>query len=97
MNISGVIVLAALAKYPAVKEQLLALPGVDIPIDNEDGRMVVIIDEAGAKASGEVLMKIQTIDGVLSANLVYQHVEETNQDGTSKTTETKTEDPERLL
>ena len=76
MNISGVIVLAAPTKYPEVKQQLLAMPGVDIPIDNDDGRMVVIIDEAGAKASGEVLMKIQAIDGVLSANLVYQHVEE---------------------
>ena len=76
MNISGIIVLAAPAKYTKVKEQLLALPGVEIPIENKDGRLVVIIDETNAKASGEVLMTIQGIDGVLSANLVYQHADD---------------------
>ncbi len=81
MNISGIIVLAAPAKYTKVKEQLLALPGVEIPIENEDGRLVVIIDETNAKASGEVLMKIQGIDGVLSANLVYQHADDRKDTG----------------
>ena len=64
------------AKMAQVKADLLALPGVDIPIDGEDGRLVVIIEEDGAKAAGEALMKMQNIEGVLSANLVYQHVEE---------------------
>ena len=76
MNISGIIVQATPAKIEQVKEALLALPGVDIPIDGEDGRLVVIIEENGAKAAGEALMKMQNIEGVLSANLVYQHMEE---------------------
>ena len=76
MNISGILVHALPAKYDKVKEELLALPDIEIPVENEDGRMVVIIDEAGDQPSGESLMKIQGIDGVLTANLVYQHIEE---------------------
>jgi periplasmic nitrate reductase NapD len=76
MNISGILVHAAPAKYDKVREALLALPDIEIPLENEDGRMVVIIDELGSQPSGESLMKIQGIDGVLSANLVYQHIEE---------------------
>jgi nitrate reductase NapD len=76
MNISGILVHAVPAKFEKVKEDLMALPDIEIPIENPDGRMVVIIDEAGNQPSGESLMKIQNIDGVLSANLVYQHIEE---------------------
>ncbi len=76
MNISGILVQALPAKYEKVKEALLALPDIEIPVENEDGRMVVIIDEVGDQPSGESLMKIQGIDGVLTANLVYQHIEE---------------------
>ena len=76
MNISGILVHAAPAKYEKVKRELLAFDDVEIPVENEDGRIVVIIDEAGTQPSGESLMKIQGIDGVLSANLVYQHIEE---------------------
>ena len=64
------------ANLANVKAQLLALPGIEIPVEHEDGRMVVIIDESGNQRAGEALMKIQGSDGVLSANLVYQHSEE---------------------
>ena len=89
MNISGILVHALPAKFHAVKEALLALPDVEIPVENEDGRMVVIIDEWGDQPSGESLMKIQGIDGVLTANLVYQHIEEEDeqQSETSSTEE----------
>jgi nitrate reductase NapD len=79
MNISGILVHAAPAKFDQVKRELLALPDVEIPLDNPDGRIVVIIDEESDELSGESLMKIQNIDGVLSANLVYQHIEEENE------------------
>ena len=80
MNISGVLVHAAPAKFEQVRKQLLALPDIEIPLDNPDGRIVVIIDEKSDVPSGESLMKIQDIDGVLSASLVYQHIEEEEED-----------------
>jgi len=80
MNISGVLVHAVPARFEEVKRQLLALPDVEIPLDNPDGRIVVIIDEKSDVPSGESLMKIQDIDGVLSASLVYQHIEEEEED-----------------
>ena len=68
------------AKRRQVKETILALDGVEIPIEHDDGRMVVIIEENGERRSGEALMKIQTVDGVVSANLVYQHSEADSDD-----------------
>ncbi len=82
MNISGVMVQVAPAKIDQVKAALLALRGVDIPVEDEEGRLVVIIEENGAAAAGEALMKMQSIEGVLSASLVYQHVaDEENPEG----------------
>jgi len=76
MNISGVLVQIAPARVEEVRENILKLRDVEIPLEAGDGRMVVIIEEKSTKASGEVLMTLQTLPGVLSANLVYQHVEE---------------------
>jgi len=89
VNISGILVHAAPAKYDKVKEALLALPDVEIPMENRDGRIVVIIDEEGDQPSGKSLMEIQGIDGVLSANLVYQHIEEDDEEATSRPEEIK--------
>ena len=76
MNISGILVHAQPARIDEIRREILALPGVEIPVDHEDGRMVVIIDEPRDIPSGEALMKIQNVKGVLSASLVYQHIEE---------------------
>ena len=75
MNISGIAVHADPSRLSKVREDILALPGTEIPLEEADGRMVVIIDEPERGTSGEALMKVQNVKGVLSASLVYQHVE----------------------
>ena len=81
MNISGILVKTSPAHLPDVKKALPALPGVQIPIEEGDGRLVVIIEESDGRASGEALMKMQNIKGVLSANLFYQYLDEEEVDG----------------
>ena len=80
MNISGILVLADPDRLEMVKTQLLALPGVEISVDEGDGRLVVIIEESNGRASGEALMKMQAIKGVLSASLVYQYLDDEEDD-----------------
>jgi nitrate reductase NapD len=76
LNISGILVHAQPDRMSEVREALLALPGVEIPLDHDDGRMVVVVDEPQGSPAGEALMRIQNVAGVVSASLVYQHIEE---------------------
>jgi nitrate reductase NapD len=76
MNISGIFVHAKPEQLAEVKSDILELPGTEIPVAHEDGRVVVIIDEPEDVPSGKALMEIQNVPGVLSASLVYQHIEE---------------------
>ncbi len=83
MNISGIFVQTTPVQLDAVKARLLALPGVEVHGEEEDGRLVVVIDEPSDRPSGEALMKIQNVEGVLSASLVYQHIENDETDSKS--------------
>lgn len=83
MNISGIFVQTTPVQLEAVKARLLELPGVEVHGEEEDGRLVVVIDEPSDRPSGEALMKIQNVEGVLSASLVYQHIEDDQTDSKS--------------
>lgn len=76
LNICGILVHAQPGRMNEVRAELLTLPGVEIPLDHADGRMVVVVDEPQGSPAGEALMRIQNVAGVLSASLVYQHIEE---------------------
>lgn len=75
MNISGVLIHTLPEKIEAVRDALNALPGVEVHYATEEGRMVVTIEDTNAKASGDMLVKINLMDGVLNASLVYHHFE----------------------
>lgn len=42
----------------------------------ENGRIVVVIEGASSGELGDLLMAIGNLDGVVAANLVFEHVEE---------------------
>lgn len=75
MNISGVLIHTLPEKIEAVQDALNALPGVEVHHATEEGRMVVTIEDTNAKASGDMLVKINLMEGVLNASLVYHHFE----------------------
>lgn len=76
MNISGVIVHSRPEKTAVVKQQLSALPGVEIHAISEDGRMVVTVEEASDSQMADTVNRLQDLEGVIAASMVYHHFEE---------------------
>lgn len=74
MNVSGVLVLARSRRLRAVERALSALPGVEVHAATADGRLVVTVEEPDHEV-GRTILRIQELDGVLSAALVYQQSE----------------------
>lgn len=75
MNISGVIVHAHPERIQEVRAALERLPGVEVHAATDNGRLVVTIEEL-MQANGSTAMELQTIEGVLSAALIYHHQED---------------------
>ncbi len=74
--ISSAVVVALPAKREAVCGRLRLMQGVEIHAA-EGSRIVVTIEGATSGGLGETLAAMSLIDGVLSANMVFEHFEET--------------------
>jgi len=74
MNISGVLVHARPGRQAAVEDRLRTLPGVEVHASGPAGRLVVTLEEKAGEV-GKTLSEIESLCGVLSAALVYQHSE----------------------
>ena len=75
IHISSLVVHSRPEQAQAVAGRLRTLEGVDIHGGVEQGKLVVTLE---TKSEGEIverLNRIQTLDGVLAANLVFHHVE----------------------
>jgi len=75
MNISGVLLHAHPRRLGALRRQLARLPGLELHASTGDGRLVLTIEEADDIPLGETLLKLQGLEGVLCAALVYHHSE----------------------
>lgn len=73
--ISSAVVIALPAKLGRVRTELKAMRGVEIHAC-EHSRIVVTIEGPTSGALGETLMQMTLLDGVLAANMVYEHAEE---------------------
>lgn len=74
-HISSAVVTAVPARREAVIAQLAVLPGVEVHAD-ENSRVVITIEGPTSGFLGETLARISIMDGVLAANMVFEHVEE---------------------
>jgi len=72
-NICGVFVQTTPDRLSHVERTLADTPGIDIHQTEEDGRMVVTIEDTPDKYASETLTDLRSVDGVLSASLVYHH------------------------
>jgi len=71
VNICGVLVHARPALQREVGVALNALPGAEVHQTSDDGRMVVTVEDVDGVWAGDTMVKINNIEGVLSAALVY--------------------------
>ena len=76
MNISGVMVRAYPNKIQAVEEILLSMEGVEVHGHNDDGRMVVTVEQANTREASDVIMQMQNVPGVLSTMMIYHQFED---------------------
>ena len=75
MNISGILIHVSPGKVAAVKAAVSAFPGVEVHAATDDGRLVLTLDCQDNAAAADSLFKMNGVDGVLNASLVYHNFE----------------------
>jgi len=76
MNISGVLVKAYPKNLVTIEEALSSMSGVEVHGNNEDGRIVITVEDKSANNITDTLVQIQDVPGVLSAAMIYHQFEE---------------------
>lgn len=78
-NISSAVVFALPECRRAISARLAAMPGVEVHAQNES-RIVITIEGSSSGQLGEALMQITLIEGVVSASMVFEHIEQQESD-----------------
>ncbi len=76
MNISGVLVKAYPEHLPSIEKALTTMEGVEVHGNNDDGRMVITVEDQSANNITDTLVQIQDVPGVLSAAMIYHQFED---------------------
>ena len=74
-HISSAVVFALPARREELGRQLAMFPGVEVHA-GEGSRIVVTIEGPSSGMLGETLARISAMDGVISANMVFEHIDE---------------------
>lgn len=80
-HISSAVVVAFPERREELARRLSSVPGVEVHA-GEGSRIVVTIEGPSAGMLGETLTRISTMDGVISANMVFEHIDEGKDPGT---------------
>ncbi|WP_417912589.1 chaperone NapD [Candidatus Electronema sp. TJ] len=76
MNISSFVVHARPENMEALHRQMAALAGVEVHTTQDDGRMVVTIEDTPDSAPADTIMQVQLLPGVLTATMIYNYCDE---------------------
>ena len=77
--ISSLVVQANPEDLPAVKSAIESMEDTEIRGENEQGKLVVVLDTASNRLAADRITEIQNTDGVLSASLIYQYDDHVSQ------------------
>lgn len=75
MNICGVLVHAHPDRVAAVAAAVRDIPGGEVHRCEDDGRLVVTVEDTADCAAIDALSRIHALPGVVAAALVYHHFE----------------------
>lgn len=76
MNIASLVLRAHQDQLVALQEAIRAIPGTEVhAVSNEDGRMIVTVEDTPTHACADALTRIQQLDHVMSFTLAYEHSE----------------------
>lgn len=87
LNISSLVVQVRPERMVSISEAIEGMPGSEIYASSPLGKMVIVLDLADDSALSERIGRIQQMDGVLSASLVFHQVEEVSDDQTDALSE----------
>lgn len=74
-HISSAVVVTHPSRREEIGRRIAAMPGVEVHA-SEGSRLVVTIEGPTSGMLGETLIGISTLDGVISANMVFEHIDE---------------------
>ena len=80
MPICSLVIQAKPQHLSSVSASLSEMPGVEIHVQGETGKMVVSIDHPSREYCGDVMTKMSQISGVMSSSLVFEYQEELEAD-----------------
>jgi nitrate reductase NapD len=86
-NICGVLVHARNEHIEQVRHSLLEISGVEVHTTTDDGRLVVTVESDDRKFVADTISDFQTMEGVLSAAMIYQFSDEIKENETIATIE----------
>lgn len=72
--ISSAVVSVLPAREEELVERLSAMPGVEVRGRGEH-RLILVLEGPGSGAVGSLLAAISVMDGVIAANMAFEHVE----------------------
>lgn len=75
VNICGVLVHVVPDRRFALRDELNALPGVEVHAMGDEGKLVVVVEDTDDELASATINRIHDIKGVLSVALVYHHFE----------------------
>jgi nitrate reductase NapD len=80
MDIASAVVHAVPGRKDEVRAQLERLRGVEIHAETPEGRFVVTAEDTADGTAADAVMRMHTLDGVLTAAMVYQYCDDEKRD-----------------
>lgn len=80
-HISSAVVTALPGRVAEIEHELAALPGTEIHA-SAGGRIIIVMEGASTGELGNRLTTIAAMPGVLSANMVFEHIDELEETAT---------------
>ena len=74
-HIASLVVHCRPDRVASLEGTIAALPGADVPASDLAGKLVVILESTSEQTIARQLEEIGALPGVLSATLVFHHVE----------------------
>ncbi len=71
--ISSLVVQTQPASLADVRARLNAIPDAEVLGENEEGKLVVVLDTVNNRKAADTITDIQNQPGILSATLIYQY------------------------
>ena len=76
MNISGVLVRTFPEGILPVSAHLTEMPGVEVHGNNNDGRIVVTVEQKQADQLADTISRMMSLPGVLAASMIYHQFDD---------------------